>query len=259
MDADSTKSDRRVVVLGGTAGVGWETARHFARSGAHVILLGRDSERGDAAVRRLTDDLPGADVSYVRVDAADPDQAVACEADCRARLGAIDVLVTTTGPSQPPRLLHDITIHQVAPRIEEIILPPLHLIHAVLADMRARNDGCIVVVASDAAKVPTPGETLIGAAMAALVLFCKATALEVKRERIRINVLTPSLIANTPGSALIDGDPFSAKMFVKAASLAHLGVVEAEDLATMAVFLASPAARRMTGQAISINGGISVA
>jgi NAD(P)-dependent dehydrogenase (short-subunit alcohol dehydrogenase family) len=75
---------------------------------------------------------------------------------------------------------------------------------------------------------------------------------------VRINLLTPSLIAGTPGAAMIEGDPFSARMFAKAAGLAHLGVAEAADLASMAVYLAGPAARRITGQVISINGGISV-
>jgi 2-hydroxycyclohexanecarboxyl-CoA dehydrogenase len=100
---------------------------------------------------------------------------------------------------------------------------------------------------------------LIGAAMAAIVMFSKATALEEKRNGISINLLTPSLIAGTPGAAMIFANTFSAKLFEKAAGTAHLGVAEAEDLAAMAVFLASPAARRITGQAISINGGISVA
>jgi NAD(P)-dependent dehydrogenase (short-subunit alcohol dehydrogenase family) len=72
-------------------------------------------------------------------------------------------------------------------------------------------------------------------------------------------VLTPPLIASTPGAALIFAEPFSARMFEKAAKLAHLGVPESEDLASMILYLASPAARRITGQAISINGGIPVA
>jgi 2-hydroxycyclohexanecarboxyl-CoA dehydrogenase len=89
-------------------------------------------------------------------------------------------------------------------------------------------------------------------------MFSKAAALEAKRERVRINVLTPSLISDTPGAALIGSDPFSAKMFDKAAAMAHLGVATPADLASMTIFLASPAASRMTGQTISINGGISV-
>ena len=95
--------------------------------------------------------------------------------------------------------------------------------------------------------------------MAAIVMFCRAAAMEVKRDGVRINVLTPSLIANTPGAELIFGDPFSARMFEQAAAMAHLGVAEPEDLAESILFLAGPAARRITGQALSVNGGISAA
>jgi 2-hydroxycyclohexanecarboxyl-CoA dehydrogenase len=250
---------RGVVLLGGTAGVGYETAAQFAEQGDRIALLGRNTDRGKAAVTSLLERVPGASVEFVRVDALNPDAVLAAEAECRAMLGDIDILMCSTGPSEPPRLLHDIPIQSIQHRLDEIVLPPLHLMHAALPAMRARGTGSIVIVASDAAKLATPGETLIGAAMAAIVLFCKAAALEVKREGVRINILTPSLIAGTPGAALIDGEPFSAKMFEKAAALAHLGVAESTDLAAMAVYLSSPAARRITGQAISINGGISVA
>ncbi|MCW2512871.1 MAG: hypothetical protein JWR11_1913 [Mycobacterium sp.] len=166
--------------------------------------------------------------------------------------------MNTTGPSDYPRLLHTIAIQSIQQRLNEIILPPLHMMLAALPDMRLRGDGAIITVASDAAKVATPGETLIGAAMAAIVMFSKAAALEAKRERVRINVLIPSLISDTPGAALIASDPFSAKMFARAATMAHLGVATPADLASMTIFLASPAAFRITGQTISINGGISV-
>jgi NAD(P)-dependent dehydrogenase (short-subunit alcohol dehydrogenase family) len=156
-------------------------------------------------------------------------------------------------------LLSQVPANEIRARIDELILPPLHLIHASLPAMRQQRGGAIINVASDAAKVATPGETLIGAAMAAIVMFSKAAALEEKRDGIRINVLTPSLIAGTPGAALIAADSFSAKMFEKAAAMAHLGIAESADIAEMAVFLASPKARRITGQTISVNGGISVA
>ncbi len=248
-----------VVLLGGTAGVGLETAAQFAEQGARVVLLGRSAERGARARDAVLDRAPTASVDFVRADASDPDDAERAEAACRELLGNIDVVFCSTGPSQPPRLLSDIPLRDMRSRIDEIVMPPLHLMRAALPAMRQRGDGAIVVVASDAARLATPGETLIGAAMAAIVMFCKAAALEVKREGVRINVLTPSLIADTPGAALIDGEEFSAKMFQKAAALAHLGVAESSDLAAMALYLASPFARRMTGQTISINGGISVA
>ena len=252
-------SECGVIILGGTAGVGLETAAQFAAQGARVVLLGRNPERGAAACGAVRGRVPGADIDFVQVDATNPADAVKAEQLARERLGTIDVLVCTTGPSQPPRLLRDIPITDLRLRLDEIILPPLHMMHAVLPAMRQQKSGAIINVASDAAKVATPGETLIGAAMAAIVMFSRAAALEYKREGIRINLLTPSLIAGTPGAALIAADPFAARMFEKAASMAHLGVAEAEDLAAMALYLAGPSARRITGQAISINGGISVA
>jgi 2-hydroxycyclohexanecarboxyl-CoA dehydrogenase len=252
-------SECGVVILGGTAGVGLETAAHFARMGSRIALMGRKTERGEAACATVRERVRGAYIHFVRVDAVHPQDALRAEREARDKLGAIDVLICTTGPSHPPQLLKDIPIADIQARLNEIVLPPLHMLHACLPAMRAQGFGAIVNIASDAAKVATPGETLIGAAMASIVMFSKAAALEEKRHGIRINLLTPSLIAGTPGAALIFTDPFSAKMFEKASAMAHLGVAEAEDLAAMALFLASPAARRVTGQAISVNGGISVA
>lgn len=252
-------SECGVVILGGTAGVGLETAAQFAEQGARVVLLGRNAERGAMACGTVRQRAPAADVHFIKVDATDVLDTLRAEGQCRAHLGMIDVLVSTTGPSEPPRLMHNIPIENVRLRIEEIMLPPLHLIHAALPAMRAQRSGSIVVVASDAGKIPTPGETMVGAAMGAILMYCKAAAIEVKREGVRINLLTPSLIAGTPGAQLIFNEEFSAKMFEKASAMAHLGVSDAADQAAMILYLASPAAKRMTGQAISINGGISVA
>lgn len=251
-------ADSRVVVLGGTCGVGLETAAQFAERGARVVILGRNDERGASACEAVRE-RSGTRPHFVRVDAIDPEDVTRAAMACIGHLGSVDVLVSATGPSQPPRLLHKLAIGELRERINEIMLPPLHMMHALLPTMREQGSGVVVNVASDAAKTATPGESAIGAAMAAIVMFSKAAALEAKREGVRINLLTPSLIADTPGAALIAGEPFSARMFEKAASLAHLGVAESKDLAAMAVFLASPQAARITGQAISVNGGISVA
>ena len=83
--------------------------------------------------------------------------------------------------------------------------------------------------------------------------------MEAKRDGIRVNALTPSLIAGTPTSERVMKEGFSQKLFSKAAAMASLGVAEPDDLAGLIVFLASPAAARLTGQAISVNGGISAA
>ena len=226
-----------MVVLGGTAGVGWESAAQFAEAGDRVVLMGRNQAKGDAACARLRDRVAGASVRFVPVDAADPAAAALAAAEAQELLGSIEVLMCSSGTTNLPALLHTIPVGSIAGRIAEILLPPLHLTHAVLPAMRAARQGSVILVASDAAKVATPGESVIGAAMAAIAMFARTAAVECKREGVRFNVLTPSLVAGTPGAALIDTDPFSAKLFAKATQLAQ----------------------RMTGQVISINGGISVA
>jgi NAD(P)-dependent dehydrogenase (short-subunit alcohol dehydrogenase family) len=249
-----------VALLGGSAGVGLETACRFAERGARVVaLLGRDPGRGEGACEVVRARAPKTAVHFRSVDACDPNAVTATARSLHEQLGSIDVLVTSTGPSKPPRLMHTIPIDDVQPTLDGLVLPPLLMMMAVLPLMRGQRSGAVVNVASDAAKIATPGETLIGAAMAAIVMFSRAAALEVKRDGVRINVVTPSLIANTPGAELIAGDPFADKLFGKVAGMASLGVPEPEDLAETILFLASPESRRITGQALSVNGGISAA
>jgi NAD(P)-dependent dehydrogenase (short-subunit alcohol dehydrogenase family) len=133
----------------------------------------------------------------------------------------------------------------------------MHLTRAVLPLMREQGGGSIVNIASDAAKVPTPGEAVLGAAMAAIVMFSRVTAIEAKRDGVRVNAVTPSLIAGTPTAENVLRDGFSKALFEKAAAQAHLGVAEPDDLASLIVFLGGPGAAKLTGQAISVNGGIS--
>jgi NAD(P)-dependent dehydrogenase (short-subunit alcohol dehydrogenase family) len=112
-------------------------------------------------------------------------------------------------------------------------------------------------MASDAGKTATPGETIIGAGKAAIIMFTRTVAIEEKRYGIRANVLTPSLVHGTASTERITTEGFSAKLFAAAARQATLGVPTADDVAALAVFLCSAAAAKLTGQAISVNGGIS--
>jgi NAD(P)-dependent dehydrogenase (short-subunit alcohol dehydrogenase family) len=224
-----------------------------------VVIMGRDRGRGDAALAALAGRVPGADVRYIQVDAADAADAVRAAGEANEALGSIEVLMCSTSTSRLPRLLHLVEPAVMGGWLTDIALPPLHMTQAVLAYMRAARRGSVILVASDAAKVPTPGEAVIGAAMAAICMFARTAAVEAKREGVRINVLTPSLIADTPGAAMIATDPFTAKLFAKAAQNAHLGVAVPADIAELALFLAGPGSARMTGQVLSVNGGISVA
>jgi 2-hydroxycyclohexanecarboxyl-CoA dehydrogenase len=249
-----------VVIAGGTSGVGLASAFRFADAGVRrLALLARDQERGAAARRALADHCPGARVEFIAADAGDAGQVQAAMAEARDALGAIDVLVSSVTGTYRPELLHRTAMPDIAGILLSQALPPMYLTRAVLPIMTGQGGGSIVNIASDAAKVATPGESVLGAAMAAIVMFSRVAAIEAKRNGIRVNVITPSLIAGTLTAGNVLRDGFSKNLFEKAASLAHLGVAEPDDLASLVVFLGGPGAARLTGQAISVNGGISAA
>lgn len=247
-------ADRTILIAGGTSGVGLACARLFRDRGAtHIVLMGRDPERGAGAKRDLGCGL------FVQGDANSPASAVAVVAQAELAFGGIDILVTSTASPVLPALLANTPIEDMPAILSNQALGPLIMARAVLAGMCDRKSGAIVSVASDAAKSATPGETIIGAAMAAIAMFSRALAMEAKRDGIRVNVVTPSLIADTPITERLMADAFSANLFGKAAKMALLGVASADDVAQLILFLCSDGASKITGQVISANGGISAA
>ncbi|MET1153782.1 SDR family oxidoreductase, partial [Arthrobacter sp.] len=244
------------LISGGTSGVGLAAARAFAETGVRrIVLAGRDPHRGAAAAELIQAD--GVECTFLPTDAADSAAAVATAAGALDALDSIDILVNTTAPRMKPVLFGDMDARDIPAMLTQNALPAMNMAHAVLPYMRHQGRGVILNVASDAAKTATPGESVIGAAMAAIVMFTRTIALEEKRHGIRANVLTPSLISGTGLTSHLLDDGFSGKLFAAAAKRAALGVPDAGDIAALIVFLASPAARRLTGQAISVNGGIS--
>lgn len=250
--------DSVVVIAGGTSGVGLATALAFTDAGVRrLALLGRNAERGAAARRAVLAHCPAAQVEFVPADAqsiADVQRAVEVVVDA---FGTVDVLVSSVTAEYLPELLFRTPIEDLAGILIRQALPPMLLTRAFLPVMQQQEGGSIVLIASDAAKTATPGESVLGGAMAAIVTFARVVALEAKRNGIRVNAVTPSLIANTPTGDRALSAGFSRKLFEKAAAQAHLGVAEPEDLASLIVFLGGPGAARLTGQAISVNGGIS--
>lgn len=255
-----TLTESHVLIVGGTAGVGLATAIQFALAGSPgIALVGRNAERGRQACAEVLSHAPAARVEFIAGDANDPAQAVQAADRARQHLGRIDVLVNSTVAAIVPRLLHDTPVEDIAPMLLGQMLAPLLMSRIVLPWMREQRGGLIVNIASDAGKLATPGESVIGAAMAGIVMFSRTLAMEAKRDGIRINTLTPSLIEGTLTYTRVTRDGFSAKLFEKAARMASLGLTQPEDLAHLILFLARPEAARITGQTISPNGGISAA
>ena len=247
-----------IVITGGTAGIGRACAEALLAAGAEAVVVnGRDPQRAQRAQSELKARFPTAQIATALGDVSHPEVAAAVMKKAIAEFGRIDVLLNASGGNDIPKLLHETPIEEIPGIIERCLFAQILCSRAALPFMRKAGCGTIINVASDAAKLPTPGESVIGAAMAGIVMFTRALAVEGKRDGIRANVITPSLTSGTEHYGRIMADPFAGRMFAKASRLAGLGVVTKDELAGLVVFLASPAAAKITGQAISMTGGIS--
>jgi 2-hydroxycyclohexanecarboxyl-CoA dehydrogenase len=258
MPSPKELSECSALIVGGTAGIGLASAQALAQSGVpRIVIVGRNAERGQLAAKSIAE--LGAAATFVTGDAVDPAAAAAIATEADEILSGIDILMCSTAADVRPELFANIPTTDINRALTQLALPSMHMASEVLPGMRSRRHGIIVNVASDAAKTATPGEAVIGAAKAAIVMFTRTIAMEEKRYGIRANALTPSLVYGTASTERITSDGFSGKLFARAAQQAHLGVPTADDIAALTVFLCSPAAARLTGQAISVNGGISAA
>jgi NAD(P)-dependent dehydrogenase (short-subunit alcohol dehydrogenase family) len=196
---------------------------------------------------------------FISADANDPECAIFAAGEAYRQIGRVDVLLNSTVGSFQPELFHNIPMTDILPTLLQQVAAPLLMSRAILPQMRERRSGVILNIASDAGKLATPGEAVIGAATAGIVMFTRALAMEARRDGVRVNAITPSLIDNTGSLTRIRQSAFASRLFAKAGRAALLGLVQPEDMAELIVFLSSPAAKLMTGQAISLNGGISAA
>ena len=254
-------ADQVVLLTAATSGIGLAAAQQFAAGGARAVFInGRNAQAGERAAARVRAlAAPQADVRFLPGDLTDP---AAAESVCRAALqaqGRIDVFVHACGAEVSPRPFVQIDPAHYRALIDGHFTSLLHCMRVVAPAMTERNAGSIVVIASDAGKLATPGESIIGAMKAASLMFVRTLALELGRHRVRVNCVTPSLVLDTQAHDRVMASDFSRKIFEKATRRARLGLPSPADVARMAVFLAGPQAAYVTGQAVSVNGGISAA
>lgn len=230
----------------------------FAEAGAEIVVLnGRNVETGARVRHELAEAFPRTRFLFIPADLSRPEQSNAMFDQIQQEIGRIDVLVHCGGAQVRPEFFSRIDPATYRDQIDGHFTSFVTCCRRTIPMMTA--GGSIVAIASDAGKVATPAETLIGAMKAAIIMFVRALALEVSRQGIRVNVLTPSLIANTKSYDRVMAGETSRKIFEKASAKAKLGVPTPQDVAPLIVFLSSFYASKVTGQAISVNGGISAA
>ncbi|MEQ8814545.1 MAG: SDR family oxidoreductase [Thalassobaculum sp.] len=250
-------SDRTVVVTGGGGGIGGATCRRFGEAGSRVAVLDIDL----AAAERIAAEVAGSGgtAKAFACDIADHDAVVATIVAVEATLGPVDVLVNNAG-WDVFRLFKDSTPEEWQKLIAINLMGPLNMHHAVLPGMLERRFGRIVNIASDAARVGSTGEAVYAACKAGMLGFSKTLAREHARHGITVNVVCPgatntALFAEYKRGA---GNPEKLEeAFRRAVPMGRIG--EPEDLPGAILFFASDDAAFVTGQVLSVSGGLTMA
>jgi len=246
------------LVSGGTRGIGLAIAKALAQRGAQVVVTGRDPAHADEALQALRAIEPRA---AAEIGEAGNHAAMAAIVErVVQRCGGLDILVSAgaAGPIGPTPFA-EMSAAQIEQSIQARLYPRIFPVHAALPALRARGGGSVLMITTDAARHPTPGEAVIGAVGAAIVLMTKALAREFSRWNIRVNGLALTLTSETPGWDRIFAKPsFENRLFSKALERFPQGrAPAAAEVAEVAAFLASDAASQVNGQTVSVNGGLS--
>lgn len=248
------------VLTGSSGGIALCSAMALAKAGVPRIMLnGRRPEKAAQAIQAVKSVAPAAEVDFFAADVTEIEGATRLIDATINRFGSIEVLVNSIASTLPPKLFKDTDPSEFTAHFKSNFLSVMNSIHAALPHMTASGGGIIVSIASDAGKVATPGEAVIGGFKAAIMMFSRALAMEASRNGVRVHCISPSLVRNTRSYHELMANPFTRKVFDKAEARAKLGLAEPEDLAALVVYLAGPAAARVTEQVISVNGGLSAA
>ena len=250
-------SNRVVVVTGGAGGIGGALCRRMNEEGAKVAIL----DLNEGAARALAEELGSSGVAAKAygVDITDYAQVDSAVADIEAALGPIDVLVNNAGWDHAARFVD--TDPQLWQKLIAInLVGPLNLQHTVVKRMLARGSGRVVNIASDAGRVGSSGEAVYSACKGGIIAFSKTLAREVARKQITVNVVCPgptetALFRDFAGEGEA-GDKLRGAL-QKAIPFGRLG--RPEDLVGAICFLASDDAAFITGQVLSVSGGLTMA
>jgi len=245
---------RRLFITGGSRGLGREMALAIADAGADVILTGRDGaslEETAADIRAL-----GREAFPIKADIGDPDS---CEAACQKALadhGPIDILINNVGGRRVPTATAEMSL-ETWRELMDLNLTSVFLCTKIIggAMVERGEGGRVINIGSVNSFVATKG---IGGrhyetAKAAVVNFTRATAVDWAPHNITVNAICPGGFMTEPNQRWAKEKPEMVENFQSQVPLGKFG--EPEDLGPLAVYLASDAARYMTGTAILIDGG----
>lgn len=246
---------KSVLITGGGIGIGRATALAFAEAGYHVIVTDVLEKQGNEVADRIR--ANGGSAAFHRLDVTDTKNTNDVVAAAEAKHGALDVVVANAG------IAHKVPLAQMTDEkwdhtFEVDLKGIMRVVRAAAPAMKARKSGAVVALSSIMGVAYGWDEHVhYSAAKSGVVGLVRGLAVELARDGIRVNGIAPGYIRTA--QALSEEHSLGPAGLEKAAEFIPIGRVgEPDDIADVAVFLASHAARYMTGQTIVVDGGLLV-
>lgn len=247
--------DRIAIVTGAGRGIGRGIAEKLAAEGATVVATDVDEATATETASALRDGGPGREALGLTCDVASRGSVDAMVAAVRERFGRVDVLVNNAGydkvgpfvDSDPADWDRIIAIN---------LYGVLHTSKAVLPIMVEQGAGRVVNLASDAGRVGSSGEAVYSAAKGGIIAFTKTTAREMARHQVAVNCVCPGPTDTALFASVTEDNPKLREALIRAIPLRRLA--QPADLANAVAFLASDEAAYITGQTLSVSGGLSM-
>lgn len=244
-------ADKIAVVTGGASGISLATAQKLAAGGATVCIGDIQKEKGEAAAAAIRG--KGQKAEFVFLDLTNYASIKTFAAAVLQRFGRVDILVNGAGWSKnTPFVQTDDAFWDKVLNLN--FIGPMRLTKLLLPKMIESKGGRIVNISSDAGRVGSLGETVYSGAKAGLIGFTKSLAREGARYNITVNCVCPGP-TDTPLLAEVEQKYLDA--FVKAIPMRRFG--KPEEIADAVVFFSSPQADYVTGQVLSVSGGLTMA
>ncbi len=248
--------DRVAIVTGGASGIGSASVLQFADNGAKVVIADLDEPKGCEVVHRVR--AAGGEAMFAKTDVSSAQSAQAMAQAALERWGRIDILMNNAAATvlcnEQDRPVHELE-EWVWDKMMAVTLKSVYLCSKyVLPAMMKQQRGVIINISSVNALVSEPGFDSYTAAKGAVISLTRSMATEYAQYGIRVNVLCPGYIITECQRGWYEGKP-AAQAAAKAKHLTRLG--RPDDIANMAVYLASDLAEFVTGALIPVDGGFT--
>lgn len=242
-------SGKVAVVVGGSRGIGRAIVEALAHSGAHVVLTYlSDREQAGSTVGAV--EQRGGHAEAVRLDVRDPAEVDVVLLEVARRLGRLDILVCNAGITSNSLLL-ELTDAELDNVVAINLKGAVHCAKSAVKTMLRARRGRIVLVSSVSGEAGNAGQTAYAASKAALIGFGKSLARELAERGITVNVVSPGLVETDMTASLVEE---RRQSMLSTIPVRRPG--QPHEVAAAVVYLASDEAAYVTGQTLSVNGGM---